>query len=94
MSQPRSIQLICFLAILAIVSFIATPLSYGQTSSASLSGIVADPTGARIPSASVVLVEQSSKSKRSALANADGLFNFLGSDGGHGGEFNVTGFKA
>jgi hypothetical protein len=78
MSLPGSIRSIYLLAVLAIVLFVAAPLAYAQTSSASLSGIVADPSGARVARASVVLVEQSSKSKRSVVANVDGVFNFSG----------------
>jgi hypothetical protein len=67
------------LAALLAVVFLLLPLSAtAQTSSAALSGIVADETGARIPGATLVLVNQQSKDKRTNTANADGAYNFSG----------------
>jgi hypothetical protein len=49
-----------------------------QTSSAALSGVVTDTTGARIPGANLVLTNQKTKDKRTNKANADGAYNFSG----------------
>jgi hypothetical protein len=49
-----------------------------QTSSAALSGIVTDTTGAHIPGAKASLVNQESKDTRNTTANSNGVYNFSG----------------
>jgi hypothetical protein len=66
------------IALAAIVLLFGVFSAVGQTTSAALSGIVTDDTGARIPGAVVVLTNQSSKDKRTNKANAEGAYNFSG----------------
>lgn len=55
-----------------VVSLPAT----AQTINATLGGIVADPTGARIPGATVMLINQATKGIRKVTSNGEGLFVF------------------
>jgi hypothetical protein len=66
------------LALAAIVLLLMALPVVGQTTSAALSGLVTDDTGARIPGAVVVLTNQKTKDKRTNKANADGAYNFSG----------------
>ncbi len=61
--------------LLALIALVPG-LSFAQTTSGSISGVVADPTGARIPGATVVLTNTASRSKRTVSSNAEGLFAF------------------
>ncbi|MFC6645293.1 carboxypeptidase regulatory-like domain-containing protein [Granulicella cerasi] len=53
-----------------------TPGLLAQTTGATLSGIVADSTGARIPDAQITLTLGASGSKRTATSNAEGVYSF------------------
>jgi hypothetical protein len=64
--------------LLAVACLLAALPGGAQTTSASLSGTVGNQTGARIPGAAVVLVNDRSKDKRNTVANSDGIFNFAG----------------
>lgn len=66
--------------LVAVVSMFWACGLRAQSSSAALSGIVSDPTGARIPKAKVELVNQETKDRRSAVTNSSGVFNFAGLD--------------
>ena len=52
------------------------PLMYGQFRTGSISGTVADSTGAVIPNATVVLTDEATKAKRDSVSNSSGFFNF------------------
>jgi hypothetical protein len=67
-----------FTFLLAVGCFFAAMPADAQTASASLSGIIGDATGARIPGASIVLENQDSKDKRTNVSNREGVFNFSG----------------
>lgn len=73
-SQHKSLTLIAVL-LAAVFSLFVMKVS-GQTTNASLSGIVADTTGAHIPGATVVLHNQNSGDNRKSVSNSDGVFNF------------------
>jgi hypothetical protein len=48
----------------------------GQNATGSISGTVADSSGAVIPKATVVLTDEATKSKRDTVSNNSGVFNF------------------
>ncbi|MDE1163033.1 MAG: TonB-dependent receptor [Acidobacteriaceae bacterium] len=50
--------------------------AWAQTNAASLSGIVTDASGARIPDAQITLTFDKSSDKRTATSNAEGVYNF------------------
>lgn len=62
--------------LLAFLFLLGQLPSSAQTTSASLTGIVADSTGARIPQATVTLRNVSTKDARKASSNATGVFEF------------------
>jgi len=64
------------LTLLALL-LVYAPLSMNaQTSSGSLSGVVADKTGARIPDAKIVLRNTKSGDERKTVSSPSGVFNF------------------
>jgi hypothetical protein len=65
-----------FLALLALVLMCVCPTMNAQTSAGSISGIVADKTGARIPGAQVVLRNAKSRDERKTVTDSSGVFNF------------------
>jgi hypothetical protein len=79
MRTPRSRGTFALKLTLAVLLLLITTAgAVAQTSSAALSGVVTDTTGARIPGATLVLTNQKTKDKRSNKANADGAYNFSG----------------
>jgi hypothetical protein len=64
-----------FLALLALAVLIPGA-SYGQTATATLSGIVADDSGAVLPAATIRLVNVDTAISRTTTANAEGSFTF------------------
>src|SRR6202041_2222911 len=70
-----------FVAVLALFSF-GLPL-LGQTGLGSITGEVVDPSGAKLPRASLQLVETSTQTKSTTLANDDGIFTFPSVAVGH-----------
>jgi len=56
--------------------FCCMPLMYGQFRTGSISGTVADSTGAVIPNATVLLTDEATKAKRDSVSNSSGFFNF------------------
>lgn len=64
-----------FLAVLTAAAWIPAPL-HGQTATATLSGVVADDSGAVLPDATVTLVNVATAGARSATTNAEGSFTF------------------
>jgi hypothetical protein len=63
-------------AIFLALLFCSMPLMYGQFRTGSISGTVADSTGAVIPNSTVVLTDEATKAKRDTVANSSGFFNF------------------
>jgi hypothetical protein len=76
--QRSNRRLYLRMALAAIVLLLTSLSALAQTTSAALSGVVTDATGARIPGASVSLVNQNTKDKRTNKANTAGEFNFSG----------------
>src|SRR5580693_10312168 len=68
-------------AVLALFSF-GLPL-LGQTGLGSITGEVVDPSGAKLPRANLQLVETSTQTKSTTLANDDGIFTFPSVAVGH-----------
>jgi hypothetical protein len=70
----------CFSRIGTIFAFVALHLcmvqARAQSSAGEVGGLVADPSGAPLPGASVTLVNEGTKVSRAALANQDGRFIF------------------
>jgi hypothetical protein len=64
------------MAFLATLFLCQPASSWAQTTSASLSGVVADTTGALIPQASVILRNTKSHETRHAASNSAGIFRF------------------
>ena len=65
------------LASLLAVLFLLSPAALkAQTTSAQLSGVVADTTGARIPTAEIVLRNVQTRETRKAVSNDTGTFQF------------------
>jgi hypothetical protein len=81
MSDSRSTRILSFKAYLVIVgllfTFLFSTLSlFGQSATGSISGTVADSSGAVIPKATVVLTDEATKGKRDSVSNNSGIFNF------------------
>src|SRR5271165_403782 len=64
------------IAIFLAFLFCSMPLMYGQFRTGSISGTVADSTGAVIPNATVVLTDDATKANRDSVSNSSGFFNF------------------
>src|SRR5262249_21918263 len=79
------------LLILALASFAAAQVS----SSATIRGVVKDPTGAVVTKASVVLVNEATKFERKTTSNEEGIYTFaLVEPGRYTIKVSATGFKA
>jgi hypothetical protein len=75
---PTNGKTILKLALAALLLLFAAAGALAQTTSAALSGVVTDTTGARIPGANLVLTNQNTKDKRTNKANGEGAYNFSG----------------
>jgi hypothetical protein len=64
-------QLFCWSVILCFI----TSLSYGFQATGTLTGTVADPTGAVVPGATVIMKNDSSGDERKTVSNNDGFFS-------------------
>jgi hypothetical protein len=83
------------LLLLAAVAFCFERTSYAQLSSASVTGIVRDVTGAVIPQAKVVLRNVGTSVERNSTSNNAGNYLFLNvSPGPYTLETSVAGFKS
>src|SRR5689334_17901973 len=72
---PRaSMKSALFLSLLAAL-LLSAP-SFGQFAAGSISGTVADSSGAVIPNAKVVLTNDATTAKRETVSNSSGFFNF------------------
>jgi len=80
------------LALLAMIAIASTSLA--QTVNASLSGIVSDPEGGRIPQATVLLRNNANKDTRKTTTNGQGVFEFNAvPTGTYSVTVTATGFK-
>ncbi|MGH9339878.1 MAG: carboxypeptidase-like regulatory domain-containing protein [Acidobacteriota bacterium] len=68
-----SVAAVLFLTILAAPSAVL----FGQTSFGSVNGIISDPTAARVPGATVTLVNQATGIQTQRLTNDNGYFTFV-----------------
>src|SRR5580704_16849646 len=59
-----------------VATFLFTGPCFGQAGSASVTGLVTDPQGARIPNAKVVARKVDTGIERSTQATSDGLYRF------------------
>jgi hypothetical protein len=70
----RSVSLsVAFTALLLF----SAPATWAQAGQATLTGTVTDPTGALIPGAKAVLINEASKTERSVIADKSGTVNFI-----------------
>ena len=80
MSVLRSMRMLssrAYLVLGLLLTFLFCSSSlFGQSATGSISGTVADSSGAIIPNAKVVLTDEATKSKRDTVANNSGVFNF------------------
>ena len=65
-----------FAGICVIALAIGSPRSYGQVFTATLTGVVTDPSSGAIPKASVSLTNTATNEQRSTTAGADGRYEF------------------
>ena len=70
----RSVSLGAALTALLLIS---TPAALSQAGQATLTGTVTDTTGALIPGAKAVLINEASKTERSTTADKAGTVNFI-----------------
>ena len=78
MSKFRSFTALLLLVVAAFVMGTAVPVAHGQSlgSTASFSGVVSDPSGARVPNASVTLSSPEKGITRAFKTDAEGNFTF------------------
>ena len=80
MSDSRSTRILssrAYLVLGLLFSFLFSSLSLlGQSATGTISGTVADSSGAVIPKATVVLTDEATKGKRDTVSNNAGVFNF------------------
>ncbi len=78
MPKLRSLSLYLFVTVAAFAMSLAAPLAQGQTlaSSASFSGSVSDPSGARVPNANVTISSPEKGITRTFKTDAEGNFSF------------------
>jgi hypothetical protein len=72
---PRRIRSIVTVSMAMLGLVLAANTCFAQAS-ASVTGLVADPNGAVVPAATVVLVNKNTKESRTAAAGADGRYSF------------------
>src|SRR5947209_6086133 len=68
----KSLRCLVSFAVTLLLSFAA----WGQTSRGSLTGIVADAQGARVPNATVRITQQGTNASRETVTNAEGIYRF------------------
>src|SRR5438067_584836 len=78
MPKFRSLSLYLFVTVAAFAMNLAAPFAQGQTlaSSASFSGSVSDPSGARVPNANVTISSPEKGITRTFKTDAEGNFSF------------------
>ena len=67
---------VCVVSLLALVLLLSPAGLRAQTTSAQISGIVADTTGARIPTAQVIIRNVQTRETRKTVSNESGTFQF------------------
>ncbi len=67
----RFLQAACF-----VLSLVTSTAAVAQLSGATLTGKIADPTGAIVPSATIVVTNGATGAERASKANRDGLYTF------------------
>lgn len=81
---------------MALLAFgLSQPAAFGQIASSSISGTVADTSGAVVPHATVVLTNEATHITFTTFSNGSGFFNFPAlQPATYGLKVSVTGFKA
>src|SRR5207245_8485753 len=74
--RQRALRLVfaAFVLVVALMVSGALQKTYGQIIGAELTGIVADPTGARIPDAVVTIANEQTGVQRELTTNSEGFF--------------------
>src|SRR5689334_9841250 len=89
-----SITLACARILAAALILLAPCTAYGQLSTASLTGIVRDTTGAVVPGATVTLTNIATNVERSTVSNSAGNYSFLNvPPGRYTMQTSATGFR-
>ncbi len=73
----RMVGVFVAVVLAAFLVLCAVP-AHAQSMNASVSGVIVDASGARIPGAGISLVNQASKSARTTVSSGDGVFNISG----------------
>src|SRR5579863_6863717 len=77
MRSARILSSRAYLVLGFLFFFLSSSLSLlGQSATGTISGTVADSSGAVIPKATVVLTDEATKGKRDSVSNNAGIFNF------------------
>src|SRR5262245_47851316 len=88
----RRARVLCFLSVLIVVSDLT---SFAQTKSAELHGVLTDPSGNRVPSATITLRTLDTGLARSFTTASDGSYAFLGlRPGSYTLRIQAAGFRA
>jgi hypothetical protein len=69
----KAIRCLCLFSFILCVSFSA----FGQAGRGGISGTVTDPSGAAVPGAQVVLLDQATGVTRHTTANSTGFYSFI-----------------
>ncbi len=85
LSRRAKTALAC--CVLPVALFAAPGIGYAQVTTATVTGTVADTTGASIPGAKVTVTNRGNKFTRSAISNGSGIFTFPGLDSG---DYTIT----
>src|SRR5690349_7012898 len=82
-------------ALLLSVLGLLTTFALAQGGTGELSGLVSDPSGAVVPSATVTLTNPATGEKRSTVTNQSGIYHFSAlAPGGYSLEASPKGFKS
>src|SRR5437870_7335577 len=65
------------LALVLFAAMLLSTLSFGQTVTGTISGVVTDPNGAIVAGANITLENDQTKDKRDKVSNESGRFNFV-----------------
>lgn len=60
----------------AILVFLSSVMSFGQTDLSTIRGAVSDPTGAAVPNAKITLTDVETNVSREAMSTSDGVYEF------------------
>src|SRR5215469_11038319 len=65
------------IAVLVLSSVMFLPLSFAQTTTGDINGVVADQSGAGVPGCTLTLTDQATGTQRKTTSDSQGGFNFV-----------------